>query len=121
MIEPCFDDLQVGRAFDAGDRAIARNQQRARYFAMPLRIDLVAQALDEAVGKHPVFGCRQSRLRKHGGDGIRLIRNQVGVDYDQIEVGPLLQKLAPTRHFDPNRGRRSRPRNAPPPAVRHGR
>ena len=52
-------------------------------------MSLVAQALDEAVGKHPVFGCRQSRLRKHGRDGIRLVRDQVGVDHDQIQVGPL--------------------------------
>jgi hypothetical protein len=33
---------------------------------MPLRINLIPQTLDEAVGKHPVFGSRQSGLSKHG-------------------------------------------------------
>jgi hypothetical protein len=41
----------------------------------------------------------QSGLGEHGGDSARLVRNEVGVDHDEAEVGSLQQELAPLRHL----------------------
>ena len=99
MIEPCFDDFQVGRAFDAGDRAVACNQQRPRYFAMPLRIDLVAQALDEAVVNIQFSLAANPVCASIVATAFAVVGNEIGIDDDQIEVGSLAAEACPNAAF----------------------
>ena len=61
-IEPGADIVEIGNAFDRRGRAVAADQYRARDFALPLRVDFVAQPLDEAIAEDPVLGIGEAVL-----------------------------------------------------------
>src|SRR5262249_18047236 len=99
LVKPSSDVRRIGHPFNDGYLSITRNQHRSWYFTLPTGINLEAQAFGELIGKNPILCTRETALCEHRSCIFHLVRDQIGVDHNEIEIGSFLQELAPFGHF----------------------
>ena len=120
-VEPLADLGEVGDARQHRRLAVAIDHHGARQLAGPGRIDLVAQALVEAVGEGPALGLVETgtlpglRRRRSGSCGT----GSAAISTRRMSGRAVLQRR-PIAASRPGRARRSGPRNGSPSAGRHG-
>src|SRR5215213_8444965 len=91
---PFFEVRYFGRTFDRSDGSVPRDQQRARDLALPGRVDLESEAFDKAVVEKPVLRGPEPGLLQHRARSTGQIRNEIGADHHDIEIGMLLHELS---------------------------
>src|SRR4051812_46644609 len=89
LIQPSADLHWIGDPFDDGYLPITGNQHRSGNLTLPAGINLEAQTRREKIVKNPILGSRETCLRKHRGCILHLVRDQVGIDNNKIEIRSL--------------------------------
>src|ERR1700733_346722 len=101
-VEPSPDLGKVGDTFKRSRSAVGGDQHGAWYFALPLRIDFIAKALDEVVSEHPIVSTRsEAAFVQHGPHRGWRVGHKIGIDGDEMQVHALVQEPPPLRHLRP--------------------